>query len=377
MGRDPMPFIVWTLRRTGGTNFAHSLMERSPFSGTQHEPFNEDRVYGHITRAWRERGDAAELRAGVIAICEKKVVMKHCLEIIPPPVNRALVRASIEVGYRHVFLYRREAMHRLLSLEFAQRSGLWQGAVNTDINDRVFSEPLRAGELVHHELQAREEMGSVYRALREAGQEPVSVAFEDLFTAADRSQAERMARDVLQALALERTPEEDRGFFAHLLGSGDQGMKAEYKRFAGYQELVEALQKLGPFSPSGESASAIVAPWPPAVAHCAMWPPTPSATPGQFIATGAVVLTDQTPAAQLYVEDAEGRKPVIWGLASQKIATTFPDKANARHARFEARDIAPRIGAPARLMIELPDHECHVLGQIVLHPAPSTTPGQL
>ena len=55
------PFIIWTLRRTGGTNLATRLMALSQYPKLEHEPFNPDRVHGHVTRNWVEHCDGYAL----------------------------------------------------------------------------------------------------------------------------------------------------------------------------------------------------------------------------------------------------------------------------------------------------------------------------
>ena len=76
------PFIIWTLQRTGGTNLAKQSVSRSDLMCNQHEsvsmdykpldhePFNMDRVYGHITRQWmasRDEGVLIEKMQEIVA----------------------------------------------------------------------------------------------------------------------------------------------------------------------------------------------------------------------------------------------------------------------------------------------------------------------
>ncbi len=44
------PFIIWTLQRTGGTNLTVRLVELSGLESFPHEPFNIERIHGHITK---------------------------------------------------------------------------------------------------------------------------------------------------------------------------------------------------------------------------------------------------------------------------------------------------------------------------------------
>ena len=46
MKRTKRPFIIWTLRRTGGTILAAHIGVK------HHEPFNKDRIFGDVSKAW-------------------------------------------------------------------------------------------------------------------------------------------------------------------------------------------------------------------------------------------------------------------------------------------------------------------------------------
>ena len=43
-------FIIWTVRRTGGTRFTTKLTDMSIYPVAEHEPFNIDRMFGKITK---------------------------------------------------------------------------------------------------------------------------------------------------------------------------------------------------------------------------------------------------------------------------------------------------------------------------------------
>lgn len=83
-GEGSAPIIIWTLRRTGGTNLGASLFERAPFEAVQQEPFNDDRLYGAVTQAFRSSGDEDALRNSLRDIVAGKVLIKHCVETVPP-----------------------------------------------------------------------------------------------------------------------------------------------------------------------------------------------------------------------------------------------------------------------------------------------------
>jgi hypothetical protein len=62
---------------------------------------------------------------------------------------------------------------------------------------------------------------------------------------------------------------------------------------------------------------------------------------------GVVVLQENSAGYRLAVRDAEGEKPVEWGMPSPKFAQRFPANVQAAHARFRASGLA--LGAGGRL----------------------------
>lgn len=84
MGDNPIPltkpFIIWTLQRTGGTNFNQFLCRSSVHSKWEDEPFSEFRECGHVTKAFKADGDKVKLAEGVREIMKKRRNIKHCVE---------------------------------------------------------------------------------------------------------------------------------------------------------------------------------------------------------------------------------------------------------------------------------------------------------
>lgn len=245
------PFIIWTLRRTGGTNLAQSLFNRSPLPKVPHEPFNSDRLYGHISKHWMANKDARALREAVARVLQGKALIKHCVETVPEAVDIALAEESVLAGYRHVFLYRRNALNRLLSLSFAQRSGVWGPSADAAGNapgNEVFSRPLPVDHLVQHELMCRRVLRSVHTLLQtRATTPPLELVFEELFESEDRGRARVQFISVLQDLGLSHSDAEDLALADNVLESGVQGTRSVYGRFSNADALENALAGLGEF----------------------------------------------------------------------------------------------------------------------------------
>jgi hypothetical protein len=121
------PYVIWTMRRTGGTTLATLLSDLSEHNGIEHEPFNRDRIFGHVSEAFRQTDDDAQLRTDLKDIFAKKPVIKHCYELVPPAFNKTLFDVTSSLGYQHIILDRRNEADRIISLELARITGAWGG----------------------------------------------------------------------------------------------------------------------------------------------------------------------------------------------------------------------------------------------------------
>lgn len=182
------------MRRTGGTTLATLLHVLSEHPGVQHEPFNTDRAYGHVTRAFIEHRDVRQLAAALRETLAHRPVIKHCHELIGPAFNATLMQVTRELGYRHIVLDRRNETDRIISLELAQLTGAWGG----DVARKVYP-AIEAGEVVlepmnlehaRHQLQlCRTRRQELARLLAKAVPAPFVVYFEDVYTDAQAGRA--------------------------------------------------------------------------------------------------------------------------------------------------------------------------------------------
>jgi hypothetical protein len=270
-------FIIWTLQRTGGTQLARRLFERASLleaarqrinepgslaakwlgmAGSQwnfHEPFNygkKSRIFGPVTERWVNTRDRKALDAAVGEICSLRISLKHCVEMVPWEVSESLVDATCRNDYRHLFLYRRNAVNRLLSLHFARQSGIWGPHFRNEneLRTKIFDEPLPVRKLVHIEDEGRRRLARAWKRLVSRGATPSLLAFEDVFEAGPPVAAGAALLPVLEHLALRREPEEDAKFVAETIASGEQGTREEYASFRGIERLASALEDIAPFS---------------------------------------------------------------------------------------------------------------------------------
>lgn len=246
----PAPFIVWTLRRTGGTRLAQALFERAPFPALPHEPFNVDRVHGAITQRWLAERDPEAFALVLKPILDRGCLIKHCVETVEGFPNTLLAKTAQRAGYRHLFLYRRDPLERLLSLVFAERSGIWgsRDAAQKTEDPGIFGRPLNIDWLLAHERQAREALRASFHCLRLLGASIATVAFEDIFFAPHREQAVDTLRQSLMLLGLARSAAEDEAWIGTVLDGGDQGTRSRYHRFTDRAALASALAALGPLA---------------------------------------------------------------------------------------------------------------------------------
>lgn len=357
---DSAPFIIWTWRRTGGTNLAAALFARSSCPAVNHEPFNVGRHFGHVTSACMDGATDEQLRAQLKEILARKVLIKHCVETVPARLNALLADAAVDAGYRHVFLYRRNALDRLLSLHFASRSGVWgkKLASKTEIDDGIFSEPLPVRKLLEHEEFCRAELSSVYARLSLRGVSPAQVAFEDIYAEAAKDAVRVRLGSLLDYLGLAAGKKSDKAFVDGIVGTGEQGTRQHYARFVNYDEMVAGVQGIGEFDIRSRPQFIVgkVRPLPAGIDVAEVWAPVAEAEPG-CIALSGVLLAGDAEGARVYVEDAQGLRPAEAGLASPKLAKRFPRKPAAARARFRVQGVRVPDSGRVRLLCALGDAE--------------------
>jgi hypothetical protein len=204
-----------------------------------------------VTEAWKQKKDRALLAEQMRAVCARRNILKHTVELAPQELSEALVECAGEFGYRHLFLYRRTALDRLLSLHFAQQSGVWgpKGAATKKVDEHaVFADALPAQKLADHERVCNQRLQKLWNVLSQRTPAPIALAFEDVYSVSIE-QAARALQPVLDGLGLARGPEEDAALVQLVVTEGRQGTQAQYARFDGMGELELALRKVPGFRP--------------------------------------------------------------------------------------------------------------------------------
>lgn len=180
------PFLIWTMRRTGGTTLASLVMDMSEHLATEHEPFNVDRKFGWITRGFRQGADREAIAAAIDEALAPGRKIKHCHEIVPVELNRVLLEAAERHGYRHVILDRRNEVDRIISLELAKITGAW-GKEAADANysrierGDVHLDPIELEAPLRHLELCRDRRKQLARLFSTAGITPFVIHFEDVY----------------------------------------------------------------------------------------------------------------------------------------------------------------------------------------------------
>jgi hypothetical protein len=334
------PFVIWTLQRTGGTNLTQRLIELSGLRSAEHEPFNPGRQHGRIVQHWLQHHDATALDQAVAGVAARGEVIKHCVEMVPPDVNRALAKASSAAGYGHLFLYRKQALSRLLSLHFANVSGIWGPQMNPgsfpalhELERRV----LPVSKLAAHEQRCAAALKLAWQELLALDQVPVALAYEDLYAAASRSDALGCLSRLLPALGMSLSPSALAESLEKILGQGEQGTRRAYELFEGADALNQALANVDRFVPAPPLVCRELVQPPPSVpwVRAVILDHAQAVVPRRSKLGGLVVLAPNAPMdLRLRLRQGGVEDPVHWNIRSPWAERNFPEAPNAAAARF-------------------------------------------
>lgn len=242
------PFIIWTMQRTGGTNFASHLIKLSKLPATEHEPLNIGRAYGGIASAWKAERDKGKLNLGIDKFLAQGFAFKHCVEMVEPDINSCLAESTPRHGYSHIVLYRNNAADRLISLHFAQETGLWgkkkvsEAITKNGDNFRknINVNKIDADLLIEHEDICINYTLDTIREIRSSGSNVNFISFEDLYNSHQDHTTAKLTR-LMTNLGFSK-PEYIRDAVKNLATSEGQGSKFLYKDIPGQSDLEKKLQ---------------------------------------------------------------------------------------------------------------------------------------
>ena len=183
----PPPFLIWTLRRTGGTTFTRLLHEASGRTEVWREPFGRHGpLFGLRSRFVADK-DAARLAEGMEVALAPLPNIKHCFEVCPARFNAVLLRTATRLGYRHIYLDRRDEAARIESLEFARLTGAWgKGQAETlqaALADGSFHPDPPDAAIAERELRrSAVKRQQLFREMKARDTDPYLLFHEDLYT---------------------------------------------------------------------------------------------------------------------------------------------------------------------------------------------------
>lgn len=218
------PYLILTLRRTGGTSLMSLMGQLSSFPALQHEPLNKRRIWGEITRDFLANRDVGAMMAGLSKGLEPRPNIKHCFEMVPAEITHALIKLCEERGYRIFTLLRRDDVSRLRSLFLAMATGAWGDMQAAEIYPKILSgehllEPVDLKQVRHSYGHDQQRLKQMRALIARDGICVEDLVFEDLY-ARDGAIGVRVCQ-VLRSLGIDLTADDPRiTAFASATGQG-------------------------------------------------------------------------------------------------------------------------------------------------------------
>lgn len=251
------PYLILTLRRTGGTSLMGFLSRVSSFPSVQHEPFNKNRIWGHLTIKFAGRYGTEECQEALSEVLQDRPNIKHCLEIVPLPLTRALIKACMRLGYRIFVLSRRDEAARLRSLAIASATGIWGPRQSAErlpgiLNGSIQMSPIDTKVLKRRAAHDARFLASVNAFLLKKEARFSELVFEDIYKR-DGDIAER-ACAVASLLGIHVEPDDPR--LDGLATTGSTSSTAEVQaKLPNSAEFEAALKEIAERQSDDSSAS--------------------------------------------------------------------------------------------------------------------------
>ena len=239
------PWIILTLRRTGGTELTAALAQLSAFRTIEHEPFNPERKLGAITEGFAAHGDTTRLRAEIDTALRDTPNIKHCIEVLPIPVTQALIDAGQARGYHMILLTRRNEAKRIGSLLLAGATGAWGATDAARIYPKIISgaqkphtiDLARLPHRVHADFAA---LGQTLTLLRNRGIAWDWQVFEEIYLS-ERSPAEQVVAIARRAGIVAQPDDTRLKVFSKSKGQNSTEIAAYVPNFAEALTRLETL----------------------------------------------------------------------------------------------------------------------------------------
>lgn len=201
------PWLIITLRRTGGTTLTSLLTSMSSHKTIIDEPFNRQRVFGQVTLEFQETWDFSTLDASVANALMDTPNLKHCIDTIPFEITSAVVEEANRRGYHIIVLTRRNEVHRLASLFLAKATGSWSAQDAAEIYPKIISgkitpQPINLKLVKRHIKGGIKRINLLHSMLNDRQIDYQQICYEDLY--ADKSAMDMTARNIAQRLNIDQ-----------------------------------------------------------------------------------------------------------------------------------------------------------------------------
>jgi hypothetical protein len=243
------PFIIWTMRRTGGTSLANILGVLSN-KEVEHEPFNWDRSFGDMTKTFQNNYKNFHLlEQSLEARCfSTQINVKHCYEIVGQVFNDSLIELFSKSYYKHILLIRKNELLRLLSLYTAKYTEVWGKHGSEEIYEKYKSGITQLpnydiADMQNHANYCSQITTKVRKKLIDYGVNLYEVSYEDLFTnAKSLAQQKEILNNLCQHIGIDSNlVEEKQKDYSYLLIKNKQNDFDLYNRIPNLSEIKSSF----------------------------------------------------------------------------------------------------------------------------------------
>ena len=239
------PWLILTLRRTGGTSLTSFLAKVSRFRTIEHEPFNPNRRLGVITDLSRPGADPGALTRAMSDALRTQPNIKHCFEFLPIALTEALITQADRQGYGILLLTRRDEARRQLSLALAMATGAWGPEEAARIYPAIVAGEITPPAIDLAALRARVHqdyaaLGQVLALLRARRIAHDWLLFEELYARPDALPSKLVA--IASGLGVRVAPDDPR--LQGLAGQRGQGSARIAPHVGNHAKAAELLSRL-------------------------------------------------------------------------------------------------------------------------------------
>ena len=243
------PFIIWTMRRTGGTSLATLLMDISEYKGVQHEPFNPDRIFGSIIKDFRAGVSGNKLKESLKEVFSSKPLIKHCYELFGKEFNQLIIDVTCEKEYKHIFLKREDEVSRIVSLFLAQQTSVWGPEQRKEKYQNIISgketmQPFNIDKMIEHYKWCNVITNHIQEKLEKYGQAYKIISFEEFYVGEKEARLKNLYElfDYLEFELVVREQYKEK--IEEKIFYSSQNSKSILEYVPNYKEAIEKLTNL-------------------------------------------------------------------------------------------------------------------------------------